>query len=467
MNIPPSLRNMRTQAALALSAGSSMIYEVVATTALFFYFTKSTYSVAAVLAVFLFGLGIGSLLAHRIIDRVTDRAVLFGSLQVATALYGVLVLSHLLDIVPKLADIHVALASTVIFLLPTVFLGASFPVATALFRRDRHEVVGLAYASDLFGAIAGTLLSGFLLIPLWGNRATIYCAVVFNIVASFLVLPRTWKYLSAAALAITAASALLVIPIINADVPLYELNKLPAGYQFYQNSAYGPVAVQNDVLIINNRIQCTYTNTGSGDTDITELQMAKMAITPLPESSRHILNIGLGCAGTLGQAISEPGVQADIVEINPSVINANKKFNDILDDPRVNLIVDDGFHYLRTTDQSYDAILLDLEDPSVASSSELYTVEAFNAMKNAINANGVLSVWDYGGYTDNDPEYLDTIYYSLRESFRYIYHTQSIFFAANRTLPYDAYSPSTPKQLNTLDKNTLSQRFLDAQKHPL
>ena len=51
--------NLEIQTALALSAASALIYEVVATHLLFFYFIESSYSIATVLSVFLFGLIMG------------------------------------------------------------------------------------------------------------------------------------------------------------------------------------------------------------------------------------------------------------------------------------------------------------------------------------------------------------------------------------------------------------------------
>lgn len=44
--------NFNIQLALALSAASALIYEIVVTNVLFFYFIESSYSIATVLGVF-------------------------------------------------------------------------------------------------------------------------------------------------------------------------------------------------------------------------------------------------------------------------------------------------------------------------------------------------------------------------------------------------------------------------------
>ena len=51
-------RNLDVQVALALSAASALIYEVVASHMLIFYSDESSYSIATILSVFLFGLAV-------------------------------------------------------------------------------------------------------------------------------------------------------------------------------------------------------------------------------------------------------------------------------------------------------------------------------------------------------------------------------------------------------------------------
>lgn len=80
-------KNLNIQFALGLSAASALIYEVVATKMLYFYFTESSYSIATVLSVFLFGLGIGSLVIYYLSNRIKDKRLLFGVLQLLIALF--------------------------------------------------------------------------------------------------------------------------------------------------------------------------------------------------------------------------------------------------------------------------------------------------------------------------------------------------------------------------------------------
>ena len=98
--------NIRIQTALALSAGSALIYEVVATHILFFYFIESSYSIATVLSVFLFGLATGSLTIHYLLNRIKNKRLLFAVLQIVIALYAFFILSNLRDILPNISGVN-------------------------------------------------------------------------------------------------------------------------------------------------------------------------------------------------------------------------------------------------------------------------------------------------------------------------------------------------------------------------
>lgn len=105
--------------------------------------------------------------------------------------------------------------------------------------------------------------------------------------------------------------------------------------------------------------------------------MVEYAIDSLKKTDAKTLNIGLGCGLTLSQLLSRTSKTVDVVEINPKVVEANKVMTDVLQNKRVNLIVDDGLKYLRQNNLKYDAILVDIEEPIMAHSSGLYTVDAF------------------------------------------------------------------------------------------
>ena len=315
------LENWKIQTALALSAASALIYEVVAANVLFFYFIKSSYSIATVLSVFLFGLGIGSLLIHLLSNKIKNKKILFGILQILIAIYAFFVLANLPEIIPAISTLGIFIASFAILLVPTIFLGAIFPLAGSMFKRRRKEIIGLVYSSDLFGAIVGSLMAGFLLIPVFGHSIAVLVGVGLNLLSAFIIFPKMKKivFLVGIILLILGRSFLFSAANLTSED---EHQEAINGEQFYASSPYGIVKVENNILFIDEREQCALTYYEHTP----ERMMVDYALDPLNKTSLKVLNIGLGCGLTLVRILDWSNVLVDVVEINPVVVEANREF---------------------------------------------------------------------------------------------------------------------------------------------
>jgi spermidine synthase len=114
---------------------------------------------------------------------------------------------------------------------------------------------------------------------------------------------------------------------------------------------------------------------------------------------RSVLVIGCGAGITAGAVSIDPRVQrVTIVEIEPLVPNAaaayfSKENFDVLKNPRVEVRIDDGRHYLLTTAERFDAVTADPLDPWVKGAANLYTKEFFEAVKGRLNPGGIVTVY--------------------------------------------------------------------------
>jgi spermidine synthase len=445
--------NMRIQLALGLSAGSALIFEVVATHMLFFYFIESSYSIATVLSVFLFGLAAGSLTIYYFLNRVKNKKLLFAVLQIIIALYAFFILSNLTDILPEISTLGMFLTSFAILLVPTYFLGAIFPLAGSIFKREKKEIIGLVYSSDLFGAILGSLVAGFLLIPFIGAKLTVVFGAVLNLISALIIVPKKQRIIPVLLLFIFLL-ATINIPGLVSESPKATYEDY-GEYQYYATSPYGVVRVENETLYIDQRVQCCFCWPDSASE-------RKLAVFSLNQLESHgdlkVLNIGLGCALTLEKAL-EYNTIVDVVEINEKVVEANRLMTDVLKNPRVTLIIDDGLNYLRHNTKKYDAILIDIENPTIAHSSNLYTVDAFKIIFDSLEDHGNFGLWSYtSGF-----RYYDIIYYSLKEAFPYAYLYHNTFLASKVKLDLEEeYEPKTSYEINTIDRNTLTDAYLEA-----
>ena len=90
--------------------------------------------------------------------------------------------------------------------------------------------------------------------------------------------------------------------------------------------------------------------------------------------------------------------QVTIAEIEPLVpVMASQHFGahnfDVYKNPKTRLVLDDGRHFLQTTDEKFDAITSDPLDPWVKGAAALYTREFFEEVKQHLNPGGVMTLF--------------------------------------------------------------------------
>ncbi|HSO61329.1 MAG TPA: fused MFS/spermidine synthase [Desulfobacterales bacterium] len=196
--MPTSIRTF-ILACFFLSGMSGLVYQILWTRMLVEIIGGTPFSVSIILTVFMGGLGFGSYLAGRRIDRVKTPSTLiklYGTLELVIGLYAGLIPVLLLVFKPLQSLIYnnlyahfltynlfTFLLCAVILCVPVVCMGATLPI---LFRFyvDRMPKVGAhagrLYGLNTIGAAAGSLVSGFWLIQWWGVPGTMAFAVATN-----------------------------------------------------------------------------------------------------------------------------------------------------------------------------------------------------------------------------------------------------------------------------------------------
>jgi spermidine synthase len=160
-------------------------------------FGASTAASAAVLAIFMGGLGFGSLLLGKRADRHPSPLGLYALLEAGIALSAGLS-PWLLALVEK---VYVALGgsarlglagstlvrlllATLVLGLPTFLMGGTLPAVSRAVERSAdlsRRTVGLLYGANTLGAVVGALLTTFVYLELLGIRKTIWIAALVNL----------------------------------------------------------------------------------------------------------------------------------------------------------------------------------------------------------------------------------------------------------------------------------------------
>jgi len=110
---------------------------------------------------------------------------------------------------------------------------------------------------------------------------------------------------------------------------------------------------------------------------------------------KKVLIIGGGDGGSSEEALKHPSVeQVTMVEIDGDVIQVAKEHfkavhNGAFDNPKLRVIVDDGMKFVRETQEKFDLIALDLNDP-MGPAEALYSVEFFQQLRAALAVGGAL-----------------------------------------------------------------------------
>ncbi len=180
-----------------LSGATSLVYETIWGRELHLVFGTSQVAIATVLAAFMGGLSIGGLLGARYADRISKPLLVYGVLEGIIGVYA-LVFPFLLKLVtpiylgfwaaaepsPLVFSLFQTLLVGTLILIPTTCMGATLPLL-ARFVTTRLELagsrVGMLYGVNTFGAVLGTFLAGFVLLPAFGLNITTLLAAGANL----------------------------------------------------------------------------------------------------------------------------------------------------------------------------------------------------------------------------------------------------------------------------------------------
>ena len=412
-------------ATIALSGFTALSAEVIWTRLLSLLFGATVYTFSLILSVFLLGLGIGSSLGSYIARNTTKPRVVLGWCQMllcgAMAWAAFVLLKSLpwwpinvtLNTDPWI-KVQLDVVRALWVVLPAAILwGASFPLALASIasrRDDPGKLVGGVYAANTLGAIAGSLLSSLVLVSSFGVQRSLQAFIAISAVSGLLMLTapdfsQSIFRRGAALLAAMVFTGVLFVsvPALSGDFVAYgRFVPTTAGesdviYVGEGKMAFVAVSKRSDGSL-------RYHSAGKvqASSDPADMRLQRMLghlTTLIPESPKNLLVIGFGSGVTAGAVSLEPRLEREtVIEIEPLVPQfvashfSNYNF-DVSNNEKVTIKIDDGRHFLMTTDQKFDGITSDPLDPWFKGSAALYSREFFEAARAHLNPGGVVTQW--------------------------------------------------------------------------
>jgi spermidine synthase len=419
--------------AAALTGMAALAFEVIWARMLSYILHNDIYAYYLMLSTMLFGIGAGSLIYSRWLDRIRNRWLLLASMEIllpvsvlacylaCSALYlrddSLLINTAMRELFSSMgagefvSQILVRLTYTILtMLIPALLLGALLPAACGFYVSDRGNIggqTGELYALNTLGAIAGSLLAGFLFVPMLGVQLSLILFSALVLILGLLLLfhriepavdRQYWRKTFAGA-AVVAFVLLAALP--SNQVRRFALKDRPhTSTIFYREGLSGTVAVLEDRI---NGMRSLYINSiGEVENSFTGMQTFKV-LGHLPlllhgGEPRNVLMVTFGGGIASGTVAVHPIEKLDVVELEPAVVEAaslayRTENRAVVEDPRVNVHLEDGRHFVAMTSNSYDVIISDATNPASVDSWLLYTAEFYSLCALRLNDGGVMAQW--------------------------------------------------------------------------
>ena len=309
-------------------------------------------------------------------------------------------------------------ASSIIAMLPsTILLGLAFPIGLALFAGDdpgeeTTRRVGVFYSLNVFGAILGSVIAGFVLLPQLGSRWSLIVTAGLATGSSVLLAMSLWKTHPRAAASIAAGALALYVGGATLAVDPFDV----AFERFHRTETlvWREESAQTTVAIHDRpeatppmRVMYLDGNHQANDSPATAFIHHRIGALPtmLHQRPATALVVGLGGGATPG-AVARLNVAVDVVELSGAVVEGSHYFKninfDLLSRPNVRLHVDDGRNFLLMNRKKYDVITADIILPRHAGAGALYSREYYELVRRSLADGGLAMQWNGG---DSATEY--------------------------------------------------------------
>lgn len=316
-------------------------------------------------------------------------------------------------------------AVMVLFILPVTLIGTASPFAVRLALDDTQKagkISGQIYAISTIGSFIGTFLPVLVLIPTIGTYRT------FLVIASLLLIVALIGIYLAKGL-----KSLLVhlwMPLVIALLFIFGargLDKTSQGVIYETESAYNYIQVlqQGDYIMLRlnegQGIHSIYQADQYNFNGPWEQVLTAPFFNPAPitrDSIKSMAIVGLAAGTTAREAFAAfPNIQIDGIEIDPKIVEVGRKYFD-MNNPNLNVIVQDGRWALEKSHKGYDVISIDAYRPPYIPYS-LTTQEFFQIVYDHLNENGVMVI--NIGRAPEDRRLIDSLYATVNTIFPTIY----------------------------------------------
>lgn len=425
------------------------------------------YAFATVLAIYILGIGIGSLVYQKFAKIVKSKSLAFAICEagIGAAAIASVILTH------KFA-IYNGFQIAAIVLPATILMGLTFPVVVALLSDKTHtgKIVGTAYFANTAGAITGGFLASFFFIPVFGSSPSVVILALGNLAIALYFIKRSQitnftKSLSLIAVAIPLIAGLWLLLIKGDRLTQYttDLQILTAKldgikYEFLEDEVASIFAY----LDPKNNEQGLFIDGVATTSRVSETRFMAHIPIALHENPQKTLVIAFGMGTTFRSALAQ-NLETDAIELVPTVPKLMHFFHpdaqEVLANPKGKVIVNDGRNYAFLTNKTYDIITIDPPPPfNAAGTTVLHSKEFYEDLGKILNPGGIVAQWIY--YNGSREDDIAMAIKSFLDVFPYVLAYQKVGSVGGIFLQ-GSYTPMDPTRIELLYRDPEAVKDLE------
>ncbi|MFZ1976890.1 MAG: hypothetical protein WAV76_02950, partial [Bacteroidota bacterium] len=305
-------------------------------------------------------------------------------------------LRNIVFIPGEMIDISRIAYASFVLLLPFCILGGAF--FTILVHksslRNESNTISRIYSLEALGSVIGGSAFTFIMIYYFSTFQCLKYLLLFNLGVAFFISIR--YHYAVLEYSIPVFFFLAAFFFSQFDLDALTKNMLFNGQTIlsYNDTPYGQMTVtgqerqknffENNVLLF------------STDDVVSNEEAVHYAMIQHPRP-KCILIVSGNIAGVTHEVLKYNPMRIDYIDINPWLIETEKKFTSIPNDLRIHIMSGDPRRYIKRTDRRYDVALLNVSDPVNIALNRYSTLEFFQELKSKLNSGAVVSI----GFLEN------------------------------------------------------------------
>jgi len=387
-------------------ATCGLIYELIAGTLASYLLGDSVTQFSTIIGVYLFAMGIGSWLS-KYFNR--DILTWFVRAEIMVGIIGGFSSSILFILFEKVESFRILLYA--IILLIGIFVGIEIPLLMRILK-DKFpfkDLVARVFTFDYIGALVASIIFPLILVPQLGLIRSSLLFGMLNVMIAFILCIRMEKEIKMVK-TIRSTTIITMLVMLVAFIYSETIVSYAESANYPDKIIYAKSSKYQRILVTKNRNDIRLYLNGNLQFSSSDEYRYHEALVHVPahfaEKIDKVLVMGGGDGMAVRELLKYPELKSiTLVDLDKAMTGLftensflsalNKKS---FSDPKVKIINDDAFQWLKQHDELFDMIIIDFPDPSNYSIGKLYTNTFYSLMQNHLFERGIVVVQSTSPY---------------------------------------------------------------------